>query len=78
MAVDIGPKIGIDGEAEFRKQINNITQQVKTYASEMQVLSTAFNDNTDAEETMTRKSAVLSQEIEAQQKKIELLQRGLS
>lgn len=78
MAVDIGPKIGIDGEAEFRKQINNITQQVKTYASEMQVLSTAFDDNTDAEETMTRKSAVLSQEIEAQQKKIELLQRGLS
>lgn len=78
MAVDIGPKIGIDGEAEFRKQINNITQQVKTYASEMQVLSTTFDDNTDAEETMTRKSAVLSQEIEAQQKKIELLQRGLS
>ena len=78
MAVDIGPKIGIDGEAEFRKQINNITQQVKTYASEMQVLSTAFDDNPDAEETMTRKSAVLSQEIEAQQKKIELLQRGLS
>ena len=78
MAIDIGPKIGIDGEAEFRKQINNITQQVKTYASEMQVLSTAFDDNTDAEETMTRKSAVLSQEIEAQQKKIELLQRGLS
>ena len=78
MAVDIGPKIGIDGEAEFRKQINNSTQQVKTYASEMQVISTAFDDNTDAEETMTRKSAVLSQEIEAQQKKIELLQRGLS
>ena len=78
MAEVIGPKIGTDGEAEFRKQINNITQQVKTYASEMQVLSTAFDDNTDAEETMTRKSAVLSQEIEAQQKKIELLQRGLS
>lgn len=78
MATDIGPKIGIDGEAEFRKQINNITQQVKTYASEMQVLSTAFDDNTDAEETMAKKSAVLSQEIEAQQKKIELLRRGLN
>ena len=24
MAIDIGPKIGMDGEAEFRKQLNNI------------------------------------------------------
>lgn len=78
MATDIGPKIGIDGEAEFRKQINNISQQVKTYASEMQVLSTAFDENADAEDVLTQKSAVLTQSIEAQQRKVELLQKGLS
>nr|DAU40171.1 MAG TPA: hypothetical protein [Caudoviricetes sp.] len=30
MAVNIGPKIGIDGEAEYRKQLNNIIEQAKT------------------------------------------------
>lgn len=30
MAVDIGPKIGIDGEAEFRQQIKQLTEQVKS------------------------------------------------
>ena len=33
MAVNIGPKIGIDGEAEYRKQINQIIQQAKTLDS---------------------------------------------
>ena len=35
MAVNIGPKIGIEGEAEYRKQINGIIQQSKTLASQM-------------------------------------------
>ena len=40
MAVNIGPKIGIDGEAEYRKQINNIIQSTKTLKSEYQALET--------------------------------------
>ena len=35
MSVDIGPRIGIDGEAEFRKNLNNINQQLKTLGPEM-------------------------------------------
>ena len=30
MAVNIGPKIGVDGEAEYRRQINQIIQQSRT------------------------------------------------
>ena len=33
MAVNIGPKIGVDGEAEYRRQINQIIQQSKTLES---------------------------------------------
>ena len=40
MAVNIGPRIGIDGEAEYRKQIQNIIQSTKTLKSEMQALET--------------------------------------
>ena len=34
MAVDIGPKIGIDGEREFRYQIQQTNQALKTLAAE--------------------------------------------
>lgn len=40
MPVNIGPRIGIDGEAEYRKQIQNIIQSTKTLKSEMQALET--------------------------------------
>ena len=35
MAVNIGPKIGVDGEAEYRRQINQIIQQSKTLESHL-------------------------------------------
>lgn len=35
MAYDIGPKIGIDGEAEFRQAISQMTQNLKTLGTEM-------------------------------------------
>ena len=34
MAYDIGPKIGIDGEAEFRKAIQNINTNIKTLGTD--------------------------------------------
>lgn len=35
MAVDIGPRIGIEGEAEYRRQLNQIISQTKTLHAEM-------------------------------------------
>lgn len=78
MAVDIGPKIGIDGEAEFRKALNNITQQLKTLGSEMNAVTSAFTDETKAQEKSSKTSAILSKEIAAQREKIDLLKKGLA
>ena len=78
MAVDIGPKIGIDGEAEFRKSLQNINQQLKTLGSEMNSVTAAFGDNADSEDALTAKSSVLTKQIEAQQKKIDELNKGLT
>ena len=78
MAVDIGPKIGIDGEAEFRKSLQNINQQLKTLGSEMSAVTSAFGDNADSEDALTAKSSVLTKQIEAQQKKIDELNKGLT
>ena len=35
MATNIGPKIGVEGEAEYRKSINQIIQQAKTLDAQM-------------------------------------------
>ena len=78
MAGDIGPKIGIDGEAECRKSLQNINQQLKTLGSEMNAVTSAFGDNADSEDALTAKSSVLTKQIEAQQKKIDELNKGLT
>lgn len=77
MAVDIGPKIGIDGEAEFRKQINELTQQVKLFGAEMAAVATEFEENEKSEEALTARNEVLNKSIGAQSKKLEELKKGL-
>ena len=78
MAVNIGPKIGIDGEAEFRKELNNIIQQCRTLDSEMKAVTSAFDDNDDSQEKLTRQSEVLTKQIQAQTQRVEMLKKGLS
>ena len=68
LAIDIGPKIGIDGEAEFRKSLQNINQQLKTLGSEMNLVTTAFGENNKSQDALTSKASVLTKQIDAQQK----------
>lgn len=78
MAVDIGPKIGIDGEAEFRQQINLLTAQIKTFGSEMQAVTSEFGSNQKSAEALTAKNEVLNKSIDTQSQKLEELKRGLA
>lgn len=78
MPVNIGPKIGLDGEAEFRKQLNNIIQQCRTLDSEMKSVTSAFDDNDNSQEKLARQSEVLAKQIQAQTQRIEMLKKGLS
>lgn len=73
MAVNIGPKIGIDGEAEYRKQINQIIQQAKTLDSEMKVVASTFDKNATAQEKAAKSGKVLAQQFDVQQKRVGLL-----
>lgn len=43
MAYDIGPKIGIEGESEFRAAITNINQNIKTLGTEMKAVTSAYD-----------------------------------
>lgn len=77
MAYDIGPRIGIDGEQEFRTAIQNVNQQVRTLSSEMEVMASRFENSDDAEQELRRQTELLNKQIEAQEEKIRLLNQGL-
>lgn len=70
MATQIGPKIGIEGEKEYRAQINQIIQQTKTLNAAMEKTSSEWTKNTSQ---MTKNKAVaqnLVQQIDLQKQKL--------
>lgn len=66
MANNIGPKIGIEGEREYRQQLNNIIQQTKTLGSQMNELTSSFDKNMTAEQKSAATSKLLSDQIDTQ------------
>lgn len=73
MATNIGPRIGIDGEAEYRKQINNIIQQTKTLRSEYDKVTAAGDKNSTSLKKNAEQHKILSQQIEAQEQRVKEL-----
>ena len=73
MAVNIGPKIGVDGEREYRNQINQIIQQSKTLESQMKLVASQFTATTSAEEKTAKTAAVLTKQIDTQRERVKLL-----
>lgn len=77
MAVNIGPKIGIEGEAEYRKQINEIINQSKTLSSEMKALTSSFDKNDKSLANNKKQRELLTKQIEAQEKAVKAQQKML-
>ena len=77
MAVNIGPKIGIDGEAEYRKELKSIIQETKTLAAETNEAAAAFKNADDKEKAATEVTEKLNKQIEAQRKLVEKLEEGV-
>ena len=74
---DIGPRIGIDGESEFRKQLNNINTAIRTLGTEMKKVTSDFAENANGQEALTAKNRVLSESLEAQKKKLSEASKAL-
>ena len=73
MAYDIGARIGIDGEAEFKKQLKMVNDELKTLGTEMKVATSEFIGAEDSMEAYARKAEVLNKQIDEQEKKLDLL-----
>lgn len=74
---DIGAKISIDGEKQFRQDLQNITQQGKTLAAEMDKVSTAFRNADDSEKDMGKVTETLNKQIENQRKLVDKLKEAV-
>lgn len=74
MAYDIGPRIGIQGEAEFNKQIKQINNALRECGSEMKALSSEFEDNANSQDALIAKNKNLAKEYDLQRQKMNLLQ----
>lgn len=73
MPVNIGPKIGIEGEPEYRKQINNIIQQTKTLKSEMNTLTSSFDKGKASISQNREQHKLLEDQISKQKERVEAL-----
>lgn len=77
MAVDIGPKIGIQGEQEFRKELKQINEGIKTLGSEMKVVTSEFTNQEKSVESLTKENDVLNRTINSLNDKLDLQKKML-
>lgn len=77
MAYDIGPKIGIEGEKEWRDQIKTLNNSLKTLGTEMAVATSSFDKGDRSMDALSAQSAVLTKQIEAQRAKVEAANKAL-
>lgn len=77
MAVDIGPKIGIEGEKEFRDALKSMSTQLKTLDTEMKAVTSAFNANDSSQEKLSAQTDVLTRQLGLEENKISEIQKAL-
>ena len=63
---DIGPKISVEGEKEYRQQMQNIIARQKEYAAELKSVTASMDKNASAEQRASSVAAVLRKQIAAQ------------
>ena len=77
MTDNLGLKIGIEGEKEFKKALSEINQSFKVLGSEMKLVSSQFDKNDKSVQALSARNTVLNKEIEAQKNKVETLRAAL-
>lgn len=77
MAVDIGPRIGVDGEKAFRDAMNRVCDAIKLTNAQMKAAMAQFDRADKSEEKLTQQNALLEKSIEGWRDKLKLLNDNL-
>lgn len=67
---DIGPKISVEGESEYRKQMQSIIQKQREYSAELASATAALGKNATAQERATSVAPILRKQIQNQESAI--------
>lgn len=73
MSADIGAKIGIDGEKQFRDSLRAINSEIKALNSEMKNVVTSFEGMDQGEESLAARTKVVNEALDVHEKKLGLL-----
>ena len=77
MGTNIGPRIGIDGEAQFRQAMRGINNEMKRYAAEARAVEAAYAGQDESLESLTRRSEIYSRQVETQERAVAQLEQIL-
>ena len=78
MSYNIGPKIGIDGEREFRNQIKTINDSYKALEAETKAVTAAFETQGDEQGKLEASAKQLHKQIDMQKQKMALLEDAVA
>lgn len=73
-----GGAVKLTGESEYRRALDQITQNLRELSAEMTVVSTKYDRNDTSVEALTARGAVLNNQLSQQKTKLELLNRQYS
>lgn len=74
---NIGPRIGIEGEAQFRQQISRINSEYRSMDSYLKTLDRSMAQNGKSQEALAAKGNVLRQQLALQEQRYNALSEAL-
>lgn len=77
MANNIGVKIQLDGEREFRKSVTNCNNDLKGLRAEMELVKASSEGQEESLESLARQHEVLGKTLDANRAKEEAVRKGL-
>lgn len=77
MAESFGMKLGIEGEKDFKRALEDINKSYKVLGSEMKLVASQFDKNDNSVDALSARNEVLNKQIDEQKNKIETLRAAL-
>ena len=77
MPTNIGPKIGVDGEAEYRKQLQGIITETKTLGTEMKKLQSSFDGDKHSLQQNRAERELLTKQVDKQKEAVQQMSQML-
>mgnify|MGYP000985297564 CR=1 FL=1 len=77
MANNIGARVELAGEREFRQALSQINTELKTTASALTLVTARYSENAGSVAALTAKNDALQKKLDQQREKVETLRKAL-